>query len=241
MKKKMIMLIFLAGGAIASSGTLYSAQTSKVGIQASEMLKAQNLAKNKGYKKLYHSLGGFEEVGDNRQPLTEDEITDILWPVLVDAIESGNLALTKSLLESGIISTDAKKPYGLANTPLEIAQYHNQKAISNWIIGYKRLWEDFHAPEPVKSITEQIQEDPWSWLSAYIEAGELDRVKYIMETKRYIGVKDRRNAPGVRSHGKTAVDIAEFNLNRSRTTGKTALAEKQKAIVAYLESLALGG
>ncbi len=142
MKKKMIILVVLIGGVIASSGALYGAAgPEKVGITPKELEDAKGLAKAKGYSRLYQLLGGQEVVVNPKEEIYKPLIESVFWPVLVSAIEKGNVALTKELLMS-LISPKDTKPYGRHVTPAEIATYHNQKEILDLIKRIERGKED---------------------------------------------------------------------------------------------------
>ncbi len=132
--KRMIVLIVLVGVVFAHSGKLYSAAAAvKVGIKDFELEDAQQLAKDTGYERLYRLLGGKDDFIYVTKTLTEDDVEKIFWPVLVWAIEEGDVNVTQELLFK-FIGINDKKPYGNWRvTPREIAEHHKKQDILNLI------------------------------------------------------------------------------------------------------------
>lgn len=237
MKNKLVFLLISALVA-ASASHVHAAHeaihfgktATKVGIAGDELTNAIVLSYRTGHEELLQTLldvcndlEGFSmpRLGGSilKRRFTEAEINNILWPLLVWAIENDHRNVFENLIF--IIGDQAKKPYGRPTTPQEIAAFHKSKNILGWFAYKNRMSGDFLPAVPKK---QDLAKAPWSHFAQFVELGDVRGVESILD-QDLIGINDIRNEPGVRSHGKTMTDIAIFNTEKGGGVGQKEILE----------------
>jgi len=135
--KKPIIAVLLMSGIFASSKIFgasdgYIGRSSdKRGMLQSEYNNAIDVARQKGYERLYLKLIKFPK---EKTKITYKEGIKYMWPLLVYAIEQGDVELVELTMQALHITPNTLKPYGeRKTTPYLMAEHHNQYAVMDAI------------------------------------------------------------------------------------------------------------